>query len=74
MNLIKKAVLLIPFSTRVRITEFLHPDTRCISYTFIWEPYSEEELRALGLEEDTIHIHNDIIYKLAEKRRKDAKD
>lgn len=69
-NLMQRLILLIPFWMRATITEWLHPDTRCITYTFIEYPYSDIEIEALDLEETTLHIHNDIIHKLAEKKVK----
>lgn len=71
-NLIQKIVLKIPFHIRSRLTDFLHPDTRCISYTFVEYPYSQVEIEALDLEETTLHIHSDIINKLAEKKQMDV--
>jgi len=66
-SLIQKLILLIPFWMRATLTEWLHPDCRSISYTFITQPYSEIEIKALGLDESTLIIHNDIIDKLVEK-------
>lgn len=70
-NLMQRVILLIPFWMRATITEWLHPDTRCISYTFIEYPYSQIEIDSLDLEETTLHIHSDIIHKLAEEKRKE---
>lgn len=67
---IQRLILAIPFHIRHRITSFLHPDTRCISYTFVEYPYSDVEIEALGLEEATLHIHSDIIHKLAEEKQR----
>lgn len=68
-NLIQKLILKVPFHIRSRLTDFLHPDCRCISYTFVEYPYSDVEVEALGLEEATLHIHSDIIHKLADEKR-----
>lgn len=73
-NIIQRMVLRIPFHIRTRITDFLHPDTRCISYTFIEYPYSMVEIEALGLEESTLHIHSDIIHKLADEQKKHRRE
>lgn len=59
---------MIPFHIRDEIAQWLHPDCRALSYTFISYPYSEMELEALGLDECTLIIHNDIIHKFAEKQ------
>lgn len=68
-NIFQRLVLTIPFYIRAEIAQWLHPDCRALSYTFIDYPYSPEELEALDLDEATLIIHNDIIHKFAEKER-----